>query len=95
MEREAIVIDDEHQAESFAVLLLPGWRHPRTNKLHIRRDCPAVHYNAKIMSPVLIRLDDDSEVGRVLDDENLCRHCFTGLTPSGSTDPSMERTPDE
>jgi len=76
------VHDDEHQeheAESFAVLLLPGWRHPRTRKVHIRRDCPAVYYHRANMTPFLVRLDDEGEVSRVMNNDDCCRFCFTGL----------------
>ena len=76
------VIDDEHQehdAETFAVLLLPGWRHPVTDKVHIRRECRAVQYHRERMTPILVRLDAESEAARVLGEENLCRFCFSGF----------------
>lgn len=67
---------DEYESETYAVLLLPGWRHPNTGKLHIRRDCRAVQYHGATMTPVLIRLDDDKEVKRVFSDDARCRYCF-------------------
>lgn len=71
----------EYDPSSFAVLLLPGWRHPRTGKVHIRRDCRAVQFHAHLMQPILVRLDAENEVDRVLggDQEQLCRWCFPWL----------------
>lgn len=73
--------DDEHQVESetFAVLLLPGWRHPNTGKVHIRRECRAVEFHLGRMQPIMVRLDDEREVGRVLGERNLCGYCFAGF----------------
>lgn len=65
----------DHDAESFAALLLPGWRSP-AGKLHIRRDCRAVQFHRQTMTPVLVRLDDQREVSRVLDEGELCGFCF-------------------
>lgn len=65
-----------------AVLLVPGWRHPGTGRLHIRRDCRAVEWHSREMTPVLCRFDVEGETFRVLADRaRLCRYCFpTGLT---------------
>lgn len=73
--------DDAHQGDSeqHAVLLLPGWRHPRTERIHIRRDCRAVEFYRGNMTPILVRMDDEAEVGRVLGSENLCPYCFDGF----------------
>lgn len=70
----------EHESESYAVLLLPGWRHPVSGKVHIRRDCRAVQYHATNMAPILIRLDDQDEIERVFTEDALCRYCFPGGT---------------
>lgn len=66
-----------------AVLLVPGWRHTITGKLHIRRDCRAVMFHSDRMTPVLVRFDYDkpSELARLLapDDQHApCRWCFPG-----------------
>lgn len=64
--------DEEH-----AVLLIPGWRHRKSGKLHIRRDCRAVMYHSAAMSPVLCRFDDRNEAAKLLhDSDKLCRYCF-------------------
>ena len=63
--------------EDHAVLLIPGWRHRVTGKLHIRRDCRAVQFYSANMVPVLCRFDDEREMERVLHDRGLlCRYCF-------------------
>lgn len=72
------MVDDHDDAETHAVLLLPGWRHQRSGKLHIRRDCRAVQFYAQVMTPVLIRLDDQREVDRVFGGDERCRYCFPG-----------------
>lgn len=69
----------EYESESFAVLLLPGWRHPTTGKVHIRRECRAVEFHLGRMTPILVRLDDAQEVSKVLGEENLCGYCFAGF----------------
>lgn len=66
-----------------AVLLIPGWRHPSTRKLHIRRDCNAVMFHSEEMQPVLVRFDyeTDRELRRLLapdDAHQPCRWCFPG-----------------
>lgn len=66
-------------AEEHAILLLPGWRHPRTGKVHIRRECRAVEFHRALMNPIIVRLDLESEVAAVLGDEHLCRYCFSGF----------------
>lgn len=66
------------ESEQFAVLLLPGWRHKTTRKVHIRRDCRAVQFHANRMDPILIRLDDQAEIERVFSEDALCRYCFPG-----------------
>lgn len=71
--------DDRDYSESFAILLLPGWRHPGTGKVHIRRECRAVQYHAERMQPIIVRLDDEQECARVLGEKNLCRYCFAGF----------------
>lgn len=71
------MIEDTDYPEEHAVLLVPGWRHQVTRKLHIRRDCRAVQYHSEKMTPVLCRFDDANEVRRVLlDSDELCRYCF-------------------
>lgn len=72
--------NDEYEAERFAVLLLPGWRHKTTGKVHIRRDCRAVQFYAANMTPILVRLDDENEAMRAFDPENRCTYCFKGYT---------------
>lgn len=69
----------DYDQETHAVLLIPGWRHPKTRKLHIRRDCRAVIYYAEAMTPVLCRFDDDRELKRLLESDEVCRYCFPGL----------------
>lgn len=69
--------DDQVDSESHAVLLLPGWRHKRTRKLHIRRDCRAVEFHGADMIPVLVRFDDERELERAMS-EGCCRYCFPG-----------------
>lgn len=71
-----------------AVLLVPGWRHSKTKRLHIRRDCRAVMFHSDEMQPVLVRFDYEKpgELARLLapsDDHVPCRWCFPG-----SSDPS-------
>jgi hypothetical protein len=66
-----------------AVLLLPGWRHTVTRRLHIRRDCRAVMYHAANMTPVLVRFDyeNDRELRRLLAPDDMhepCKYCFPG-----------------
>ncbi len=61
-----------------AVMLLPGWRHKNTGKLHIRRDCKAVRYHAGDMSPILVRLADRDEVKRPRHVGDTCLYCFPG-----------------
>lgn len=66
-----------------AVLVLPGWRHSKTQRLHIRRDCRAVMYHAQEMTPVLVRFDydDAKELRRLLAPDDMhepCRWCFPG-----------------
>lgn len=68
--------DDAHQDGRLASLLLPGWRHPHTGKIHIRPDCRAVQYHAPNMRPILIRLDDRNEMQRVVEQGTPCRYCF-------------------
>lgn len=72
----------DNAIEEHAVLLVPGWRNPRNGKLHIRRDCRAVEWHSRTMTPVLCRFDVDGEAYRVLAHrDHLCRYCFpTGLT---------------
>jgi hypothetical protein len=66
-------------AETHAVMLLPGWRHKKTRKLHIRRDCRAVQYHSDSMIPVLIRLDDEAELAKIdFGGATACRYCFPG-----------------
>lgn len=72
-----------------AVLLVPGWRHSETGRLHIRRDCRAVMFHSERMTPVLVRFDYEkpTELARLLapsDDHVPCRWCFPG-----STDPQQ------
>lgn len=74
-----------------AVLVLPGWRHATTKRLHIRRDCRAVMYHADDMTPVLVRFDYDSakELRRLLAPDDLhepCKWCFptSGELPSAA-----------
>lgn len=69
---------DDHDAETFAVLLLPGWRHPTTGKVHIRRDCRAVQFHSREMTPILIRLDEAKECSRAFDLDDPCSYCFPG-----------------
>jgi hypothetical protein len=64
-------------AETHAVILIPGWRHRSTGKLHIRRDCRAVMYREKEMIPVLVRFDDEREITRAME-RGVCRYCFPG-----------------
>ena len=56
-----------------AVILLPGWRHPVTKRIHIRRDCRAVEFYAKKMQPILFRMDDPT-----VSKDDLCLYCFAG-----------------
>lgn len=77
------MLDDDFSGYDNAVLLLPGWRHTKTRRLHIRRDCRAVMYHADAMTPVLVRLDyaNDRELRRLLapdDSHEPCRYCFPG-----------------
>lgn len=70
-------------AYEHVALLLPGWRHQKSQRLHIRRDCRAVMYHADEMTPVLVRFDydDASELQRLLapdDTHTPCRWCFPG-----------------
>lgn len=76
-----MISDDDfhHDSETFAVMLLPGWRHQGTGKLHIRRECRAVQFHRETMTPVLVRLDDDRECSRVFDPDALCGYCFAHL----------------
>lgn len=72
---------DEDASETHAVLLLPGWRHKKTRKLHIRRDCRAVTYHAEKMIPVLVRFDDERELEKIMGSgDNCCRYCFPGYS---------------
>jgi hypothetical protein len=74
----SLLDDDDQDAETFAVLLLPGWKHRRTGKIHIRRDCRAVQFHADLMAPILIRMDDQGELSRILDRCEVCGYCFPG-----------------
>lgn len=65
--------------EQPAALLLPGWRHQNTGKLHIRRECRAVQFYGNTMTPVLIRFDDDGEVSALFNRDNCCLYCFAGF----------------
>jgi hypothetical protein len=82
-------MNDDH-LEEHAVLLLPGWRHKTTKKLHIRRDCRAVQYYAENMTPVLVRFDCEQELARVLGDGfDCCKYCFPGYGGRVSGDESL------
>lgn len=69
----------DDRSESFATLLLPGWRHAHTGKIHIRRDCRAVQFYADNMNPILVRLDDETEVTKVITEGERCGYCFRGF----------------
>ena len=72
-------LSDYEDHDTREVILLPGWR-ASSGKLHIRKDCRAVTYHRRHMTPVLVRLDDDREVSRVLGaTDELCGYCFSGL----------------
>lgn len=77
--REAVAhqVEPFFDAEEHVALLIPGWRHTKTGRLHIRRDCRAVQFGAKTMNPELLRFDtlEDLDAG-IACEKNLCGYCF-------------------
>jgi hypothetical protein len=57
--------------DDLGTLLLPGWRHPTSKKLHIRPECPAMKYS-RSWDAVLIRFDEVPELKRA----DCCGFCF-------------------